>query len=50
MKKLKDIKDLDPVKMAEYAVENRLLEEPAFTWWTKNVLNKRDQIIPKTQR
>ena len=36
--------------MAEYAVDNRILEEPAFTLWTKYVLNKRDQIISKTQR
>ena len=36
--------------MAEYAVENIILEDPAFSWWTKNVLNKRYQIISKTQR
>ena len=47
--KLKDIKDLYPVQMAEYAVENRISKEPAFIWWTKHVLNKRDQIISKTK-
>ena len=36
--------------MAEYAVENRILEETAFTWWTKHVLNKIYQITSKTQR
>ena len=36
--------------MAEYAVENRISEEPAFTWLTKHVLNKRDLIISKTQQ
>ena len=36
--------------MAEYAVENIISEEPVFTWWTKHVLNKRYQIISKTQR
>ena len=30
--KLKDIKDLYPVQMAEYVDENRILEDPAFTW------------------
>ena len=36
--------------MAEYAVENRILEDPELAWWTKYVLNKRDQIISKTQQ
>ena len=30
--KLKDIKDSYPVQLAEYAVENRVSEEPAFAW------------------
>ena len=30
-KKLKDIKDSYPVQLVEYAVENRVSEEPAFT-------------------
>ena len=49
-KKLKDIKDSYPVQMAEYAVENRVSEEPDFAWWVKFVLRKRDCIISKTQR
>ena len=48
--KLKDIKDSYPVQPAEYAVENRVSQEPAFTWWVKFVLRKRDRIISKTQR
>jgi len=36
--------------MAEYAVLNRISEEPAFAWWTKHVLKKRDMIISKTMR
>ena len=48
--KLKDIKDYYPVEMAEYAVENRISEEPAFAWWTKTALRRRDRIISKTQR
>ena len=40
--KLKDIKDSYPVQLAEYAVENRLSEEPAFVWWVKFILPKRD--------
>ena len=50
MEKLKYIKDSYPVQLVEYAVENRVLEEPAFVWWVKFVLRKRDRIISKTQR
>ena len=50
MEKIKDIKDFYPLQMAEYAVENRILEDPEFAWWRKHVLNKRDQIISKTQQ
>ena len=31
--KLTDLKASNPVEVAEYAVANRLLEEPAFKWW-----------------
>ena len=48
--KLKDIKDSYPVQLAEYAVENRISEEPAFAWWVKFLLRKRDRIISKTRR
>jgi DNA-binding HxlR family transcriptional regulator len=30
---LKDLKESNPVELAEYAVANKLVEEPAFTWW-----------------
>ena len=48
--KLKDIKYYYPVQLVEYAVENRVSEEPTFAWWVKFVLRKRDSIISKTQR
>ena len=35
--------------MAEYAVENIILEDPALAYWTKHVLNKKYWIIYKTQ-
>ena len=47
---LKDVKDSYPVQLAEYAVENHISEEPAFAWWAKHVLKKRDRIISKSQR
>ena len=45
--KLKDIKDAYPVQIAEYAVANRIIDEPAFNWWAKSVLRKRNRIISK---
>ena len=36
--KLKDLKESNPVEVAEYAVANRLVEEPAFKWWVPHVL------------
>ena len=45
---IKDVKESYPIQLAEYAVQNKISEEPAFAWWTKHVLKKRDQIISKT--
>ena len=37
------------VQVAEYAVANKILEEPAFAWWARHVLQKRDRIIRKVK-
>jgi hypothetical protein len=38
---LKDLKDTNPVQIAEYAVVNNLTSnEPAFQWWVPFVLKK----------
>ena len=42
---LHDVKESNPVQMAEYAVANKLVEEPAFRWWVPYTLKKRDRII-----
>ncbi|KAI2489216.1 Reverse transcriptase (RNA-dependent DNA polymerase) [Fragilaria crotonensis] len=47
--KLKDIKDAYPVQVAEYAIQNRIAEQPAFNWWVHNVLRKRNRIISKAK-
>jgi len=46
---LKDLKDSYPVELAEYAVGNALTHEPAFNWWVRKVLRKRDRIISKVK-
>ena len=47
--KLKDVKDSNPVQLAEYAVQLRIAEEPAFAWWVPYVLKKRNRIIAKVK-
>jgi hypothetical protein len=44
---LKDLKELYPVQLAEYAVQLRLAEEPAFAWWVPYTLKKRNRIFAK---
>ena len=50
MEQTEGYKNSYPVQLAEYGVENRVSEEPAFAWWVKFVSRKRDRIISKTQR
>ena len=46
---LKDLKASNPVELAEYAVANDISDEPAFNWWVKDTLRKRDRIISKVK-
>jgi hypothetical protein len=48
--KLKDLKESNLVELAEYAVANRIVEEPAFKWWVSNTLHKRNHIISKVKK
>ena len=34
-----------PIEVAEFAVANRIDDEPAFKWWVRYTLRKRDHII-----
>jgi hypothetical protein len=47
---LKDIKETNPVKVAEYAIANKIDHEPAFAWWVQTVMKKRERIISKLQK
>jgi hypothetical protein len=42
---LKDIKELFPIEVAEYAVANKIADKPAFKWWVEDTLRKRHHII-----
>lgn len=42
---LQDLKESNPLQVAEYAVAQDLLEEPAFAWWAASALKSRDKMI-----
>ena len=41
------MKEVYPVQTAEYAVQPRLSQDPAFAWWVSFVLKKQNRIIAK---
>jgi hypothetical protein len=47
--KLKDLKKCNPVEVAEYAIANRIVDEPAFKWWVPHVIQRRNHIISKVK-
>ena len=47
---LKDIKETNPVEISEYVLANQLEKEPAFAWWIRTALKRRDTIISKVSR
>ena len=46
---LKDLKECYPVQVAEYAIQHRISNEPAFAWWVPHVVKKRKLIISKVK-
>jgi len=43
------MKDSHPIEVAEYAVANKIVEQPAFAWWAKQALKKRNRFIKKAK-
>jgi hypothetical protein len=43
--RLADLKESNPVEVAEYDATKRLLNKPDFIWWAPHVLQKRTRII-----
>jgi hypothetical protein len=42
---LRNLKNSNPIEVAEYAVMNALEKEPAFVWWVPHTLRHHDAII-----
>jgi hypothetical protein len=47
--KLKDMKNAYPIEVAEYAIANKIHEEPAFAWWVPSARKKRNRFISKVK-
>lgn len=47
---LKDVKESNPIKLAEYAIQNRIDEELAFKWWVSLVIRKRNRMVNKVKK
>ena len=46
---MKDVKHSNAVELAEFAVANRIADEPAFNWWVPHTLRKRNRILSKVK-
>jgi len=46
---LRNLKDSNPIELAEYARSHNLLNEPAFSWWAKHTLQRMKRIISKVK-
>lgn len=42
---LRNLKESNPIELAEYAAANKIAHEPAFAWWVPFTLKTRDRII-----
>jgi hypothetical protein len=46
---LAELKDSNPLELAEYGVVNGIQDEPAFNWWVKDIMRVRTSIISKVK-
>ena len=46
---MSEVKESNPVELAEYAVTARIDKEPAFAWWVHTTLKRRNKIIKKVK-
>ena len=44
-----EVKNANPVEMAEYAVAARIDQEPTFKWWVPRTLKKHHAIVVKVK-
>ena len=44
---MKEVKSSNPLELAEYAIANKINDEPAFSWWIPTVLRTRKRMISR---
>ncbi len=42
---LKDLKESNPIEVAEFAIAHKIEHEPAFAWWVPHVIKTRERVI-----
>jgi len=42
---LKEVKDSNPLELAQYAIANCIDKEPAFAWWVPEIMQWKNRII-----
>lgn len=47
---LANLKESNPIEVAEYAISRELADEPAFAWWVPFTMRRRDRIIAAVNR
>jgi hypothetical protein len=46
---MSQLKQSNPLQVAEYAVAHKIEKEPAFNWWVPKILRKRNRIINRIE-
>ena len=46
---MKDLKNSYPIELAEYSINNKIHDEPAFAWWVPHTIKKRNYMIGKVK-
>ena len=46
---MKEMKNSNPVEVAQYAIDNRIDHEAAFDWWARDILKKKQRLIKMSQ-
>ena len=47
---LRDLKESNPIQVAEYAQSRNISHLPAFAWWVSHILKKRDRIVKSVSK
>ena len=47
--KLKDLKESNPIELAQYAKEHGLIDKPAFAWWAPWTLRQMTRTLKATK-